>query len=134
MQLHALQGHLAKPKPLSVVELCSVECDRLIAVAAWDACLTDRPLDTAHSLFCTDEGDCYIEEETWRTTNFNSVWKRFMDRLLKETRVQEHFAERDIRAKVGSDAETLEKARHILGNATVQITRKHYRRKPDIVR
>ena len=48
------------------------------------------------------------------------VWKRFMGRLLKETRVQEHFAERDIRAKVGSDAETLEEARHILGNATVQ--------------
>jgi hypothetical protein len=34
-----------------------------------------------------------------------------MDRLLKETRVEERFAERDIRAKVGSDAETLEKAR-----------------------
>lgn len=57
-----------------------------------------------------------------------------MDRLLKETRVQERFAERDIRAKVGNDAETLEEARHILGNATVQIIRKHYRRKPDVVR
>jgi hypothetical protein len=57
-----------------------------------------------------------------------------MGRLLKETKVTERFAERDIRAKVGSDAETLEKARHILGNATVAITRKHYRRKPDIVR
>ena len=57
-----------------------------------------------------------------------------MDRLLKETRVTERFAERDIRAKVGSDAETLEKARQILGNATIQITRKHYRRKPEIIR
>ena len=57
-----------------------------------------------------------------------------MGRLLKETKVTERFAERDIRTKVGSDAETLEKARHILGNATVAITRKHYRRKPDIVR
>jgi hypothetical protein len=102
--------------------------------AAWDACLSARPLDIAHWLFCTDEGGCYIEEETWWTTNFNSVWKRFMDRLLKETRVHERFAERDIRAKLGSDAETLEEARHILGNATIQITRKHYRRKPDIVR
>ena len=57
-----------------------------------------------------------------------------MDRVLKETQVKERFAERDIRAKVGSDAETLEKARHILGNATTRITQKHYRRKPDIVR
>jgi len=47
--------------------------------------------------------------------------------------MKERFAERDIRAKVGSDAATLEKARHILGNATVQITRNHYRRRPDIV-
>jgi hypothetical protein len=48
--------------------------------------------------------------------------------------VTERFAERDIRAKVGSDAETLEKARQILGNATIQITAKHYRRKPELVR
>jgi hypothetical protein len=48
--------------------------------------------------------------------------------------MRERSAERDIRAKVGSDAETLEKTRHILGNATVAISRKHYRRKPDIVR
>jgi hypothetical protein len=67
-----------------------------------------RPLDIAHWVFCTDEGECYVEENG-RTTNFNSVWKRFMDRLLKETRVTERFAERDIRAKVASDAETLEK-------------------------
>lgn len=101
--------------------------------AAWDACVAARPLHIAHWVFCTDEGECYVEENG-RTTNFNSVWKRFMDRLLKETRVTERFAERDIRAKVGSDAETLEKARQILGNATIQITRKHYRRKPEIIR
>jgi hypothetical protein len=91
-------------------------------------------LDIAPWLFCADEGDCYVDEETWRTPSFNSAWKRFMDRLLKKTRVQERFAERDIRVKVGSDAETLEEARHILGNATIKITRKHYRRKPDVVR
>lgn len=101
--------------------------------AAWDACLAARPLDIAPWLFCTDEGDCYVETNGL-TTNFNSVWKRFMDRLLKETTLSERFAERDIRAKVGSDAETLEKARQILGNATIRITQKHYRRKPDIVR
>jgi len=77
--------------------------------AAWNACLAARPLDIAPWLFCTDEGECYVDQETWRTTNFNSVWKRFMDRLLKETSVKERFAERDIRAKVGSDAATLEK-------------------------
>jgi hypothetical protein len=101
--------------------------------AAWDACITARPLDIAPWLFCTDEGECYVEADG-RTTNFNSVWRRFMIRLLKAKRVTERFAERDIRAKVGSDAETVEKARQILGNATIQITRKHYRRKPEVIR
>jgi hypothetical protein len=49
-----------------------------------------------------------------------------MDRVLKETKVKERFAERDIRAKVGSDAETVEKAAHILGSASPRIVRKHY--------
>lgn len=102
--------------------------------AAWDSCIAARPLDIAHWVFCTDEGACYVEDLTGLTTNFNSVWKRFMDRVLKETRVTERFAERDIRAKVGSDAGTVEEAAHILGNATTRITRKHYRRKPDIIR
>jgi len=55
-------------------------------------------------------------------------------RVLKETKVNERFAERDIRAKVGSDAETVEKAAHILGSASPRIVRKHYRRKPDVIR
>jgi hypothetical protein len=50
------------------------------------------------------------------------------------TTVKERFAERDIRAKVGSDAETVEKAAHILGSASPRIVRKHYRRKPDVIR
>jgi integrase len=102
--------------------------------AAWDACLEARPFDIAPWVFCTDEGACYVDETTWFTTNFNSVWKRFMDRVLKETKVTERFAERDIRAKVGSDAETVEKAAHILGSSSPRIVRKHYRRKPDIIR
>ena len=96
--------------------------------------MTARPFDIAPWVFCTDEGECYVDQETWLTTNFNSVWKRFMDRVLKETEVKERFAERDIRAKVGSDAETVEKAAHILGSASPRIVRKHYRRKPDVIR
>jgi len=43
-----------------------------------------------------------------RSTSFNSVWKRFMDRVLKETKVTERFAERDLRAKAASDANDAE--------------------------
>jgi hypothetical protein len=36
-----------------------------------------------------------------------------MDRVLKETEVKERFAERDIRAKVGSDLATIEEAQRL---------------------
>lgn len=38
--------------------------------------------------------------------------------MLKETAVKERFAERDIGAKVGSNAETVEKAARIPGRAS----------------
>jgi hypothetical protein len=40
--------------------------------AAWEACLAARS-DIAPWGFCTDEGECYVDQETWLTTNFNSV-------------------------------------------------------------
>jgi hypothetical protein len=101
--------------------------------AAWDACLEARPLDIAPWVFCTDEGKPYFDENN-EMSSFESVWQRFMSRCLKETELEERFAERDIRAKVGSDAETIQQAQHILGNASVSNTRKHYRRKPDVIR
>ncbi len=102
--------------------------------AIWYECLEVRPVDIAPWVFCTDEGECYIDPETGKPSSFNSVWKRFMDRVLKETKLVERFAERDIRAKTGSDLETTAEAQHKLGNETPRITRKHYRRKPDVVR
>jgi hypothetical protein len=54
-----------------------------------------------------------------RVGNFLEYWQ------YRE--LSERFAEREIQAKVGSDAETVEKAAHILGNANPQ---KQYRREP----
>jgi integrase len=102
--------------------------------AAVDAALAARPLDIAPWLFCTDEGTCYVDEKTGKTESFESVWHRFMNRVLKETKVAKRFAERDLRAKVGSDLETIEQAQRMLGNADSRVTRKHYRRKAQIVR
>lgn len=100
---------------------------------AFDQCLTVRPLDIAPWVFCTEDGGCYVEGNGL-TTNFNSVWKRFMDRVLKETKVTTRFAERDLRAKAGSDVESLQRAQQLLGNADAKITLKHYRRRPEVVR
>ena len=57
----------------------------------------------------------YQNEEKGDANSFNSVWQRFMKRLLNETKVTQRFTEHDLRAKVGSDAESLERARILLG-------------------
>jgi hypothetical protein len=57
-----------------------------------------------------------------------------MDRVLKETKVKQRFAEQDIRAKVGSELETIEQAQRLLGHVDPRVTKKHYRRKAQIVR
>ena len=58
----------------------------------------------------------------------------FMSRLLEETRITERFTEHDLRGKVGSNTESLERARQVLGLADTKCTEKAYRRKPKIVR
>jgi integrase len=61
------------------------------------------------------------------------MWQRFMDRVLAETKVRERFTEHDLRAKVGSDAVSLERARALLQHADSRTTERVYRRKPERV-
>jgi len=62
------------------------------------------------------------------------MWQRFMSRLLAETKITQRFTEHDLRRKVGSDAESLERARQLLGHADSKITERVYRRKPELIR
>ena len=62
------------------------------------------------------------------------MWQRFMARLLKDTKITERFTEHDLRGKAGSDAESLERARQLLGHADSKITQAAHRRKPEVVR
>jgi hypothetical protein len=60
-----------------------------------------------------------------------------MNRALKETTVKTRFAERDLRARVATDAEAsenLERARKLLGHADARITKRWYMRKAEVVR
>lgn len=100
--------------------------------AAWDACLAARPVDIAPWLFCTDDGGCYLGENG-KASSFESVWHRFMDRLLAEKLIATRFTERSIRAKYASDAETMEEAQRKLGHADPAVTKKHYRLKPEVI-
>ncbi len=92
-----------------------------------------RPVDISPFLFCNRRGQGYIDETKGTANGFDSIWQRFMDRVLAETKVRQRFTEHDLRAKVGSDAESLEKARALLQHADQQTTQRVYRRKPERV-
>jgi integrase len=93
-----------------------------------------RPIDLGRYLFCNRRGECYFDEEKDTASGWNSMWQRFMDRVLTETKVKERFTEHDIRAKSASDAETLEHAQRLLAHADSKITDRVYRRKPERVK
>lgn len=85
-------------------------------------------------LFCNAKAQPYINEETGTSHGWDSMWQRFMSRVLSETEVTERFTEHDLRAKCASDAASLEQARALLSHADSRTTDAIYRRKPERVR
>lgn len=84
-------------------------------------------------LFCTRDAKPYINEETGKASGWDSVWQRFVARVMEETEVKAGFTEHDLRAKCASDAASLEHARALLSHADSRTTRKIYRRRPEVV-
>lgn len=80
-------------------------------------------------LFVTRQGKPYIDEKG-RCNAFDSLWQRFMDKVMARTAVTERFQERDLRAKTASDSDTVEEASELLAHSSTDITRRVYRRKP----
>jgi len=78
--------------------------------------LAARPVDIAPFLFCNRRGECYVKEDS-SANGWDSMWQRFMGRVLAETKVAERFTEHDLRAKCASDAGSLEHARALLAHA-----------------
>jgi integrase len=85
-------------------------------------------------LFCKRNGQGYIDEATGESHGWDSMWQRFMDRVIEETKVENRFTEHDLRAKCASDATSLEHARALLSHADARTTDAIYRRKPEVVK
>lgn len=96
--------------------------------AAVDLAIETRPA-LSPFLFCTRKGTGYYNEATGRADGWKNMWSRFMDKLLEQTRVTERFTEHDLRAKAGSDAQTLDQAQALLAHADPATTERIYRRK-----
>jgi len=75
------------------------------------------------------KGECYVRADNPVKT-LGNIWNDFMHRALAETKLKQRFAERDLRAKVASDADSLERARELLGHADARLTQRVYVRKP----
>ncbi len=80
-------------------------------------------------LFCTRRGAGYMNEATGRAPGWKSIWQRFQDRIAEAAPGVERFTEHDLRAKVGSDAPTLDRAQQLLTHADAATTKRVYRRK-----
>lgn len=93
-----------------------------------------RPVHICPWLFCNRYGQGYLNETTGDAHGWNSMWQRFMKRMLKETELKQRFTDHDLRAKVSSDADGLEHARALLAHADSRITQRVYRRKPERVK
>lgn len=84
-------------------------------------------------LFCNRRGECYVKKNG-TANGWDSLWQRFMDRLLTETKITERFTEHDLRAKCASDADTLEHAQQLLAHADGSTTKRVYRRKTEHIK
>lgn len=84
-------------------------------------------------LFCNRRGECYVKEDG-TANGWDSLWQRFMDRLLTETKITQRFTEHDLRAKCASDAATLEHAQQLLAHADGSTTKRVYRRKTEHIK
>lgn len=92
-----------------------------------------RPAQNSAFLFCNRNGEGYVNEELGRASGWKSMWQRYMERVIQETKVEEPFTEHDLRAKVASDAGSLEHARSLLAHADSRTTDRIYRRKAERV-
>lgn len=101
---------------------------------AKDDALAARPVDISPFLFCNKRGEGYIDEKTGEAHGWGSMWQRFMDRVLAETKAKERFTEHDLRAKCASDAGSLTHAQQLLAHADSATTQRIYRRRPERVR
>lgn len=78
-------------------------------------------------VFRTQKGTAYTG------SGFSTNWQKKMRLALDLGILEERFTERDIRAKTGSDSKGLIQASRLLGHTSTVVTKKHYRRKAEIV-
>lgn len=91
-------------------------------------CKNPNTVRFSHFLFCTQKGTAYTPD------GFSSNWQRQMNKALEQGVINERFTEHDIRAKAGSDSESLAAAGELLGHDSTRTTQRSYRRKVPVIK
>lgn len=99
---------------------------------AVEMCRACKPRPSLYLLPNAD-GRCYVGEKG-RCESFDRAWRQSMEKAVRDTDLEEPFTRHDLRAKVGSDADTDRRAQELLGHTSPSMTRKHYRRKKQAIR
>lgn len=84
-------------------------------------------------LFPNRDGNCYVSPNG-RCESFDKRWRKSMAKAIKETELERVFTRKDLRAKVGSDLDTDQRAMELLGHSFIGTTRGHYRRGKRVIR
>lgn len=116
---------LAKQRQTGLKELPMDWSDALRA--AVKEALDARPVDISPYVFCNARGEPYLKDDGTVADAWDSLWQRFMDRVLAETAVKVRFTEHDLRRKVGNDAESLARAQELLQHTDSATTKRVYR-------
>jgi integrase len=96
--------------------------------AAIAAALEARPVDIGPFVFCKADGSSYLKADGQVADAWDSIWQRFMARVMRETKITERFTDHDIRAKTLTDAKSEQHAQELGGHADPATTRRIYRR------
>jgi integrase len=108
-----------------------IEWTDALRAALADALAVERKVGSVF-VFPNRAGKCYLDEETGRANGFDSLWSRFMSRVVVSG--VPRFEERDLRAKSATDTEDLVAASRRLGHSDLRVTQMHYRRRPERVK
>lgn len=75
---------------------------------------------------------CRRDGKAISANGFQTAWQRLIRRAIKDGRLEksQRYGLHDLRGKAGSEAESDEDAKNLLGHGDVKVTREHYRRLP----
>jgi integrase len=72
--------------------------------------------------------------QQYTSSGFKTNWQKLMNKALELEAIKERFTFHDLRAKAGSDSESDDEAKELLGHTSAATTKRVYRRKPSKVR